>query len=289
LRYFDAIIFHSKKYRDFRYVKNLRLKKLFFIPNGADNKEFASPSGSFRELFKIKEESKLLLTVGSLNPLKGHYDVAYAFSLIKYKSDVILVLNGNQQNKKLDNFTFELLRQLKKIFSGNFKLFAYLKRIFFKKNLLKLTDEINSGKFGYNKKVIILDMDRKNLINCYFDADLFVFASNIEYSPLVLFEAAAARLPFLTINVGNASEIIRWTRGGVLSNSEIDKDFFVHADVIDMAKKIDLLLLNSKKLNRLGQLGRKSHIKIYNWDNIFKLYNRIFVRLFNTKPRIFKK
>ena len=73
------------------------------------------------------------------------------------------------------------------------------------------------------KRVILTDLERQDLIQAYLAADLFVFASRIEYSPLVLFEAAAAGTPFLTVPVGNADEIVRWTGGGVLCEATKDR------------------------------------------------------------------
>ncbi len=54
------------------------------------------------------------------------------------------------------------------------------------------------------KTVLRLDLPREKVVDAFFEADLFVFASKVEYSPLVLFESAAAGTPFLTVPVGNA-------------------------------------------------------------------------------------
>src|SRR5258708_36837498 len=67
-----------------------------------------------------------------------------------------------------------------------------------------------------------IDLRRPDVIRAFLESDLFVFASKVEYSPLVLFEAAAAGTPFLTVPAGNAAEIVRWTGGGQLCPPEGD-------------------------------------------------------------------
>ena len=47
---------------------------------------------------------------------------------------------------------------------------------------------VNLNPFN-QKRILLLDPPRDEVIATYQAADLFVFASNIEYSPLVLFEA----------------------------------------------------------------------------------------------------
>ena len=54
------------------------------------------------------------------------------------------------------------------------------------------------------KRFLMTDMSRADIISAFFSSNLFVFASHVEYSPLVLFESVAAGLPFLSVPVGNA-------------------------------------------------------------------------------------
>src|SRR5258708_38266483 len=72
-----------------------------------------------------------------------------------------------------------------------------------------------------------IDLRRPDVIRAFLESDLFVFASKVEYSPLVLFEAAAAGTPFLTVPAGNAAEIVRWTGGGQLCPAEVDEKNYV--------------------------------------------------------------
>ncbi len=98
-----------------------------------------------------------------------------------------------------------------------------------------------------SKRVILTDLERQDLIQAYFAADLFVFASRIEYSPLVLFEAAAAGTPFLTVPVGNADEIVRWTGGGILCEAAKDDRGYTRVDPGTLAREMAMLHERSRK------------------------------------------
>ena len=44
---------------------------------------------------------------------------------------------------------------------------------------------------GDRRRAVVIDLPRAELIQAYLNSNLFVFASKVEYSPLVLYEAAA--------------------------------------------------------------------------------------------------
>jgi len=151
-----------------------------------------------------------------------------------------------------------------------------------------LIREINSGKFGENKKIFLTDLPRDQLISCYFESNLFVFASNIEYSPLVLFEAAAAGLPFLSVAVGNVAEIVEWSGGGIICPSLTNSNGYTSVEINILAQQMELLLNNKDEMYRLGQNGRTAWKEKFNWDYISSEYEAIFLRLLNnaTKQKI---
>src|SRR5690606_36471515 len=66
------------------------------------------------------------------------------------------------------------------------------------------------------KRVMLLDLPRSEVVAAMHAADLFIFPSLIECSPIVLFEAMASRTPFISSPCGNAPEIIEWGAGGRL-------------------------------------------------------------------------
>ena len=115
------------------------------------------------------------------------------------------------------------------------------------------------------------------MISCYFEANLFVFASNIEYSPLVLFEAAASGLPFITVDVGNSLEIVKWTKGGVICPSRFSDNGNTLVNPTELASHLDKLISKKSLLQSLGREGRRSWEENFNWDCIAKQYEQIFI------------
>lgn len=119
------------------------------------------------------------------------------------------------------------------------------------------------------------NLPREDLIAALFSADLFVFASNVEYSPLVLFEACAAGLPFLTVPVGNAEEIVKWTGGGELCPAAKDERGYTRADPAVLADRIQALLDAPERRRELGMAGRSAWEVSYNWGVIAPRYEAI--------------
>jgi glycosyltransferase involved in cell wall biosynthesis len=126
-----------------------------------------------------------------------------------------------------------------------------------------------------DKFVVMSNLDRPDLIKAYFAADLFVFASNVEYSPLVLFEAAAAGLPFLTVPVGNAEEIVRWTGGGEICPAPRDERGYTRVDPQVLAAGMRTLLEDPARRDALAAAGREAWRAHYNWAMIVGRYEEI--------------
>jgi glycosyltransferase involved in cell wall biosynthesis len=77
-------------------------------------------------------------------------------------------------------------------------------------NIIRILREVGL----YRKNVRFAGFSRSDVIQAFHHADLFLFPSHIECSPIVLFEAMASKTPFLITDVGNAREILSWTNGG---------------------------------------------------------------------------
>ncbi len=125
------------------------------------------------------------------------------------------------------------------------------------------------------KQVLLVDLPRPELIQAYKNSDLFVFASNIEYSPLVLFESAAAGTPFLSVNVGNAEEIAEWTGCGIILREPVEKSGFTrvnpHKLAIEMRKAMD----SPEDLVELGRKGHDRWQENFTWAKIVLRYEKI--------------
>ena len=110
------------------------------------------------------------------------------------------------------------------------------------------------------------------LVSMFRQADLFVFASNIEYSPLVLYETAAAGTPFLTVPVGNSAEIAQWTGAGLICPANMDVQGFTRVDPNVLAEAMTDAMLSPKRLNQMGQTGRQRWRQYFTWQKISTYY-----------------
>lgn len=150
---------------------------------------------------------------------------------------------------------------------------------FFPRFFLKETDPISYWVLKSNRQssklVLKLDLPRPDVVQAFMAADLFVFASNIEYSPLVLFESVAAGTPFLSVPVGNAEEIARWTRGGFICPANKDERGYTNVDPIELAKKIELIMADPLKLRKIGEYGREEWQRRFTWKIIAEQYESI--------------
>lgn len=125
------------------------------------------------------------------------------------------------------------------------------------------------------KLLIVSDYSRQELVQAYMAADLFVFASNIEYSPLVLFESVAAGTPFLSVPVGNAEEIARWTGGGIICPAHKDERGYTRAEPEVLAREIAKAIEDPATLVSLGRSGHAAWKKRYTWDAIASQYEAV--------------
>jgi len=118
-------------------------------------------------------------------------------------------------------------------------------------------------------------MPRPDVINAFLETDLFVFASKVEYSPLVLFEAAAAGTPFLTVPTGNAAEIVRWTGGGLLCPADADEKNYVKVSPDVLAAEMERAMESPALLKQLGAAGQQAWRERFTWATIAKSYEQV--------------
>ncbi len=138
------------------------------------------------------------------------------------------------------------------------------------------------------KTVLQTELPRSEVVELFFAADLFIFASKVEYSPLVLFEACAAGLPFVSVPVGNAAEIARWTGGGVICPAEKDERGYVRVEPATLAAEIDRLITDDTARKALGTAGRAAWSQRYSWDVISRQYIAILAKTPEKKHKITK-
>lgn len=311
LRQFDALIFYADDYRDINYAREHKISNCVVLSNGASESEFNVPlDHTFRKRFGIPENSFLILMVGGLTGAKGHLELAQAvLAMPENGYSISLLLNGNDpfpkalssenSNPETAN-TFSCIQRIYNFFHKNGREIRNgLKYLV--SNLvhpLRVARRIRSwradvaeanltpftlvdqfvqliNKSSSSKKAFLLDLSRKDLIQAYHAADLFVFPSHVEYSPLVLFEAAAAGTPFLASNAGNAKEIINLLGGGFLMKDSANHEGFRIINPQSLAQEIAALMNQKPMLSIVGKTIRKSWEKDFTWDVISRRYEEV--------------
>jgi glycosyltransferase involved in cell wall biosynthesis len=241
------------------------------IANGASESEFERcPIPDFRDKWGIAEDEFIFLTVGSPPLLKGHREVALAYAQLRHPSSSLLILDGKYDpvvNPLLQTVPIKMKRLLIRMAK------TILKRpVFSARGFGKAMENLRSQT---GKRFLITDLPRAEIISAFFSSNLFVFASHVEYSPLVLFESAAAGLPFLSVPVGNAEEIVRWTKGGEICPASKNNTGYTLVSPSVLAQEMTRLATDPELLSQLGRQGRDSWKKNYSWERIVTQYEKI--------------
>ena len=122
----------------------------------------------------------------------------------------------------------------------------------------------------------IVNLNRNELIDLYKASDVFIFASKIEYSPLVIFEAMASENAIISHNVGNVKEILKKYKSGILVNSNLDINKNSIIDINDLEKNIQIFIDNPKLIKLYAKNGRSNFLKLFNWEILINKYHKIF-------------
>jgi glycosyltransferase involved in cell wall biosynthesis len=253
----DAAIYLSNDYRDINFAREHKLKNSIIIPNGADENEFSeklSPERKTRLRNTYGLGGLIIMTIGNYTGEKGHLELLNMFKKLPV-SKATLVTAGTI--KPHDGCFDEFERQ---------------------------AERINLGRKFIGKRVVMLDGENRHIVKDVLKlADIFVFLSNIEASPLVIFEAAAAGIPFVATAAGNITEITEWTKGGVVVKTHPEPNGRVIADNKDTLWQITKLAHNRQKRLELGRNGRKAWKENYTWAKLSQEYLDLYQRLLDGK------
>jgi glycosyltransferase involved in cell wall biosynthesis len=126
------------------------------------------------------------------------------------------------------------------------------------------------------KRALLLDPTRPEVAAAYRAADVFLLGSEIECSPLVLFEAMAAGTPFVTVECGNAAEIAAWGDAGVVVPSTRRPDGRVVADAADIARAVEHLLADDSARTLMSTAGRQAAHDRFNWEAVAQAYEDVY-------------
>ena len=247
LRHFDRLVFHSATYRDAEYAQRHDLTHTTVIPNAVRAEEFATPPApGFRARHGIPEDSFLALTVANYTGGKGQDHLLEIIERADIGPTTVLLVGRN----------FIDARPVEQVLA---------------KPIARL-----SGRSGGRKTAMCMELARSEVVQAFFAADLFLFPSLIECSPLVLFETAAAGTPFISSDAGNAREIAEWTGAGLVAPGRLDEAGFTFVDVAKTARMVEELFHDSGRRRAMGARGRKTVLERYTWDRIVDQYEAVY-------------
>jgi glycosyltransferase involved in cell wall biosynthesis len=248
LRHFDRLIFHSASYRDAEYAKKHGLDNTAVIPNAVRAEEFAVPPPSgFRARHGIPEDAFLVLTVANYTGGKGQDELIEIIDQAHIGRTTVLLVGKN----------FIDPRPVEEVMA---------------KPIARLL-----AHSGGDKTAICMQLPRDEVVQAFFAADLFLFPSLIECSPLVLFETSAAGTPFISSDVGNAREIAEWTGCGLIAPGRMHETGHTFVDVPKAARMVEELFRDPDRRRAMAARGRKNVLEHYTWDKIVDQYEALYL------------
>jgi glycosyltransferase involved in cell wall biosynthesis len=224
LRAYDAVVLHSEVYQDWAFCRRAGVERMVVIPNGAD------PAAD-GDAVRAGLDRPLVVTVGSHVLSKGHAAFARAIGGLAASRDVLGAIVAPPR------------RGLGAV-RGCGATCAARARIH--KRHLHVVDGSVAGAAG----------------EWVAAADLFLFTSTIECAPLVILEAMAAGVPWISYDVGNVSELA----GGIVAASFGDSQRAAAA-ILDHEHPA------------LGEEGRAAWRARHRWEDVVDAYEATFAEL----------
>ncbi len=249
---YDASVFLSDNYRDVNFARAGGVNNLVLIPNGASAEEFESSSVlDIRSKLGIPIDNFLILHVGSHTSSKGHREAIKIFKEAEIKNSTFLLIGNILGN------------------GGCAKKCEFQKSVF----------NISRRHRVNQQRIIIAALSREETVAAYKSADLFLFPSNIECSPIVLFECMASKTPFLTTDVGNALEIIDWSGAGIALPTIKDSKEFSRAEIKSSARILENIYYDKNKRNEMANNGYLAWQEKFTWEKIARSYEELYLSL----------
>lgn len=251
MKKYDMNVFLSDDYRDINFARAHGITKTTLIPNGAGADEFlAQGMVDVRQKFGVPDTDFLMIMVGSHTGVKGHAEAIRIFHRARIKNATLMIIANE-------------------LGGGCTKVCRWKESIFNKWQ--KLT--------GGSKVLLVRSLPREETVAAYRQADLFLFPSNIECSPIVLFECMASCTPFLATDVGNAAEIAAWSGSGFILPTRKTKRGFSKAIIGKSAKMLESIHADAPLRESLSKSGYKAWQERFTWENIAVQYERLYREL----------
>jgi glycosyltransferase involved in cell wall biosynthesis/lipopolysaccharide biosynthesis glycosyltransferase len=224
---YDAAVYHSSQYQDFQYASEHGFANSVIIPNGSDELEFSK---------------------------KPNVDFRRKYN-ITTKYIGLCVANFYEKAKRHDRVV-EAVRQMNRpdftlVFIGRDG--EYLPRI-------------KEQAAGLNIRFLI-NIPREDTVAAFHCADVFLFGSETEASPLVIIEAKASRTPFVSTDCGNVRE---WKGGIVCAPGE-------------MASNVNKILDDKALHDKLTEEGWREWKEKLTWESIVDRYEELYLQLYRSK------
>jgi glycosyltransferase involved in cell wall biosynthesis len=251
---YDMNVFLSDTYQDINFAKQHGVTKTTLIPNGAAADEFLPISPlDVRKLLGIPVNHFLIIHVGSHTGEKGHAEAIKMFAKARIPNSTFLLIANN--------------------FGGGCTTRCQASSWLF---------QFNPAQRLTNKALLVRNLTRLQTVAAYQQADLFLFPSNIECSPIVLFECLASKTPFLVTDVGNSREIISWTQAGWLLPTEIWKKGLMRVTIGPSTILLEKLYHDQTARAEMQTSGFWAFEQRFSWEKIALQYESLYKNLVTT-------
>ena len=136
---------------------------------------------------------------------------------------------------------------------------------------------INQSRKLLGKRVVMIEgSNRKDIVDLLKCTDIFVFFSNVEASPLVIYEAAAAGAPFIASSAGNMPEQAKWLRSGIIVNCTDRENGRVIINKKSALFELTKLAYSHNTRKRMSAIGRKNWRNKFTWGKITDEYLKLY-------------
>jgi len=238
---FDRVTCQSESYGEIPFAMSHGLPKPIVIPNGIEPTEYGHVTTDYRRLWHI-DERPFIINLSNHAPQKGHERL---FELAGHlDKDAVLCNIGRSYPAAKWGLGRLGVR-------GGCYYACHLKAL---------------GKSSIQMRSL---RDRSSNASALALANVFVLTSTWEASPLVILEAMASGLPWVSFDVGNVHEY----PGG-----------FIVSTVQEMADRVHELLRNPALASSLGCAGRDYVLQHNTWQKVIDEYEALFRELVPTVP-----